>query len=148
MLAQQLLDHLGLVGSVIVYEHNHPALWMGRQLVRPRNGGQQTSEADVVAPRMDYMHSMTRKWVDRSPIPAFLGTHAGRQDDPLLSNGHPAASNRREQTEFGRVAKQQDLFWPGRGSQLTDPFFSLQRVEDLAYAERFALDDAVANHGL
>ena len=130
---QQLANRFGLVRLVVVHKQDHLAFWMIGQLVGPRDGGQQMSEANVVAPVMNHMHCLTSDWINSSPVPTLRCSHAGRQDHSLLANFRPAAGDGSKQTHLGRVCEKDDQLSAGLGLQFNDSFFSPQRGQSLAY---------------
>lgn len=131
---QQPLHNLRAMGFVIVDEQNHPALRMGWQLICPGDGGQQSPKTYIVATMMNHVDRPASDDINSAPVPALGRSHPGRQNDTLLSNRHPTPRDSRKQTHFSRVSEKKDEFWSGLSFQFTDSFFSLQRVQDPAYA--------------
>lgn len=134
VLLQQLENGFCLMRLVIVHKENNSPLWMSRQSIGSRNGSQQSPESNVVPTLMDHRHRLSCDGVHCTPVPALRCTHAGRQNDSLLSNARPTAGDRWEQTHLGRISKQKDLFWTGLSFPVSDLFFSLQPGQGLAYA--------------
>jgi hypothetical protein len=134
MSLQQLLDTFRLMRSVVVNEQNDPAFWMGRQIVRSRDGGQQSPEAHIVALVVNHMHSSSGDGINSTPIPALCRPHTRCQDGPLLTYGRPTPGDGWKRTYLGRVSEKENQVRPGLSFQLSDTFFSLRRGQDLAYA--------------
>ena len=83
---------------------------------------------------MDHIHSLSGDGVNSAPIPPLRRSHTWSQDDPLLANGCPAASDGWKRTYLSRVSEEENQVWSGLSFQLSDAFFSLRKGQDLAYA--------------
>lgn len=131
---QQVLDTLRFMRFVIVDEQNNPTFWIGRQIVGSRDSGQQSSEAHIVAPVVDHIHSPSGDGLNSAPVPPLGCPHTRCQDDPLLANGRPATGDGWKRPDLSRVSEEENQVRSSLSFQLSNAFFSLQGGRDLAYA--------------
>ena len=130
---QQLVDTFCLMCFVIVDEQNNLAFWVRRQIIGPRNGGEQSPETHIVATAMNHMHASTGDRINGAPIPPLCCSHTWCEDGPLLANGCPTTSDGWKRTYLGRISEEENQVWSGLRFQFSDVFFSLQRGQNLAY---------------
>jgi hypothetical protein len=131
---QQLLDTFRFMRFVIVNEQNNLALWMSRQIVGSRDGGQQPPEAHIIAPVVDHVHSSSGDGINGTPIPPLCRPHTRCQDGPLLANGGPATGDGWKRAYLGGVSEEENQVRSDLSFQLSDAFFSLRKGQGLAYA--------------
>lgn len=134
VLLQQVANSFCFVRPVIVDIENDLALRMSRQLTSSRNGSQQTPKPNIVATMVDHRYRLACDRVHGTPVPALGCTHTGCQNDSLLADARPAASDCRKQTHLGRICKEENLLRAGFGLVISNAFFSLRRDPGLACA--------------